>query len=201
MSASKPASGGSGVSWILLVLALLFVGIFSYIAVKFYERSVLPVKYNPDPWNIGGWLFLLSIGILCSPLAILVQIIDGGYLASATWEAYIRAENSQPKVLLLIAEVAANAFLWVYSILVLILFVKRRDTFPAACIVYYGATLIIQILDLSAVATLNPSFKWSGESMSTIVRTIIAAAIWIPYLLKSERVRNTFVVPHPSAIR
>ena len=201
ISVSKPAGGGNGVSWILLVLALLFVGIFSYIAAKFYERSVLPVKYNPDPWGIGGWLFLLSIGIVFSPLAILVQTINGGYLANATWEAYIHAENSQSKVLLLIAEVAANAFLWVYSILLLILFVKRRDTFPAACIVYFAATLLIRVVDLMAITALDPAVKFSPESMPAFGRSFIAAAIWIPYLLKSERVRNTFVVPHASAVK
>ncbi|HEY0609622.1 MAG TPA: DUF3857 domain-containing protein [Chitinophaga sp.] len=201
LNTSKPAGGGSGVSWILLVLALLFVGIFSYIATKFYERSVLPVKHYQDPWNIGGWLALMGFGVMLSPLVILVQTIDGGFLANTTWEAYIRAENSQPKVLLLIAEVAANAFLWVYSILLLILFVKRRDTFPAACIVYYAATGIIQMLDLSATSLLDPSIKWSGETVSNFGRTAFAAAIWIPYLLKSERVRHTFVVPHPSALQ
>jgi hypothetical protein len=143
----------------------------------------------------------MSIGIALSPLVILVQTIDGGFFASATWEAYTHAQNSQPKVLLLIAEIAANAFLWVYSILLLILFVKRRDTFPAACIVYYAATLLIQVLDLMAITAVDSSVKFSPEAMPALGRSFFAAAIWIPYLLKSERVRNTFVVPHASALK
>ncbi|GAA0531836.1 DUF3857 domain-containing protein [Chitinophaga japonensis] len=196
------ASGKTGntVSWLMLTLAMLFVGIFSYIGVKFYKRSVLPVRQDIDPWPIGGWLVLMGIGIIISPLTLLISTIENGLLSNSTWEAVIHADDSQVRLLVMIAELAANAFLWVYSILLLVLFIKRRDTFPAANIVAYAAALTLNVLDHVAVGALNNSFDWRPDEITTITRSIIAAAIWIPYLLKSERVKHTFVVPHSSAL-
>ncbi|WP_260865857.1 DUF2569 domain-containing protein [Paenibacillus xylanexedens] len=32
-----------------------------------------------------------------------------------------------------------------------------------------------------------------GSGLTGIVRLVITCAIWIPYFIKSERVRNTFI--------
>jgi hypothetical protein len=182
-------------------LCLLFAGIFSYIAVRFYHRSVLPLQYNPESWAIGGWLFLLGLGITFSPLGILVDMVRSGFFGNATWEAVVHAQDAQVRLLVFIAELACNVFLCVYAVLLVLLFFRKRDTFPAACIVFFAAVLSVQVLDYVAVSALNNSYAWSKDQITGITRGILGAAIWIPYLLKSERVRKTFVVPHSSAMR
>jgi hypothetical protein len=38
----------------------------------------------------------------------------------------------------------------------------------------------------------------SKEAGTTILRSIIGAAIWIPYFIKSTRVQKTFIIPYPT---
>ena len=198
---STSPNGHKGISWVMLALCLLFAGIFSYMAVRFYHRSVFPLQYNPESWTIGGWLVLLGLGIIFSPLTILIDLLQGGFFSNATWEAVVHAQDGQVRLLVFIAELACNVFLCVYAILLVLLFFRKRDTFPAACIVFYAAVLSVQVLDYVAVSALNNNYAWSQDQITNMTRSIIGAAIWIPYLLRSERVRKTFVMPHPSAVQ
>ncbi|HEU4555275.1 MAG TPA: DUF3857 domain-containing protein [Chitinophaga sp.] len=195
---SAAPAGHKGVSWVMVALCLMFTGVFSYAAMRFYQRSVLPVQYNPEAWAIGGWLFLLGFGIVFSPVSILINILGSGFFNNANWENINHAQDGQVRLLVFIGELAGNVFLCVYATLLVLLFVKKRDTFPAACIVFYAATLTVQLLDYIVVGALNKNYAWSHDQASGIFRSIIAAAIWIPYLLKSERVRKTFIIPHSS---
>ncbi len=192
----KPANN---ISWVMVVLCLLFAGIFGYIAMNFYKRSVLPVQQHPEQWPIGSWLVLLGIGIMLFPFSYLTNMINGDFFSSKSWLVITQAQDGQVRMLVFIAELAAYTFLLIYSLLLVLLFFKRRDTFPAACIIYLLATLSVEVLSHLAVGTLNASYAWSTEEKTTIITSLVFSAIWTPYLLKSERVKKTFVVPHPSA--
>lgn len=192
------AASAKGLSGVMVVLALMFAGIFSYMAIRYYKRSVLPVQYYQDQLNIGGLLYLLGFIIVISPLGLLISLFNDGLLSNSSWETVIRVENSQARVLILIGEVAYYVFLLVYSILLVVLFVKRRDTFPWACIVFYAALITLGVLDHALTGLLNRSFAWTDREAGALAQAIVLAAVWTPYLLKSERVKRTFVNPHPS---
>lgn len=56
---------------------------------------------------------------------------------------------------------------------------------------YYCFVVIVTIIDVMMLNTVLPDINSSGYSKD-LMRTIIAALIWVPYFLKSERVRFTF---------
>ena len=112
--------------------------------------------------------------------------------------------NQQPHHLRPYQNVAANyptlANLGVYELIINIaflaaliylniLFFKKRKEFPRYFIIYLAANFVLILIDYLIIAGVNPS-----ADASDLGRAFIASAIWIPYLLKSRRVKETFVL-------
>jgi hypothetical protein len=76
----------------------------------------------------------------------------------------------------------------VFSILLLILFHQLRTSMPRLIVYFYGANFLFLFFDSAFTAM----FKLGEPNGTGIFRALIGAAIWIPYFLKSERVKRTF---------
>ena len=49
-------------------------------------------------------------------------------------------------------------------------------------------------VDAFIASTIMPNEKVvDGEMVKSFFQTLISGAIWIPYMMKSERVKNTFI--------
>ena len=96
---------------------------------------------------------------------------------------------------LVIVEVIFNSALFCYTMFCLILLLNKRDILPK----YIGWLLLFSaafvVLD-SASAYLITN-KVGENFVRNFIRSIIAAAILIPYFKMSSRVRETFIVPYP----
>lgn len=61
-------------------------------------------------------------------------------------------------------------------------------------IIYFSSILALHTIDW--ILTLQIPLMWEiegGVSPKEVIRQVIVSAIWIPYFLKSKRVKNTFV--------
>jgi len=165
------------------------------------EPQPIPLAENqPDgPTGLGGWLILVGIGVVLSPIrlgamffTVLVPVFTDG-----TWEALTTpgAENYHPLWgPLLIFEILSNlVFLVGFSVLT-ILFFRKSKFFPKTYIALAFLTICFIVLDAWActfVLTDQPMFD--PETATELFRSLVAFAIWAPYMMISKRVKNTFV--------
>ena len=151
------------------------------------------------PRGLGGWLILVAIGLIVSPLRIgyflikeFVPIFEKGYWAILTTpgsDAYHPLWEP-----LLIFEIAGNFIFLVTGIILIFLFFAKSYRLPILMVAYLALNLLFVVSDflfadlIPAVAAQNDS-----ESVRELVRAIAGAIIWIPYFLVSKRVKSTFV--------
>lgn len=163
------------------------------------SESVGTEGKEQDPSGLGGWLILVGIGLVLSPfrlgaftLQTFVPVFTNG-----TWEILTTPGSEGYHALwapLLIFELLGNLGFIVAYIALGILFFRKSRFFPKAYIAIAFMNLCFIILD----AFLS-SFVLPGEPMflpdtaKEIARPLVSIAIWVPYMLVSKRVRNTFV--------
>ncbi|QYO75311.1 DUF2569 domain-containing protein [Devosia salina] len=146
------------------------------------------------PTGLGGWLILPLIGMLASPVANAIVVLNSldvlgpGYVLTTQQAFAVRFELAQAVVI------------GVAPIGLLVLFFKRKKVFPGAFIAWQVVNLIWMLM---AFALTQNAFRdyyeasgvsfWGDGNGRTLVGALLGIAIWTGYMLNSVRVRNTFV--------
>lgn len=204
MSSSSPGGNSGGLNWLIIALTLLFAGIFYYQAQRYYKRSILPVQQPLYPREMNGWLILLAIGICIRPLVLLFQLFKTPVFQNNLWQHLDQVKNATGNTsllqLLLIVELAGNVFFLTYSILLIFLFFKRRDTFPVTMVYYFVFNFLFLAADQVTFYYIYELTTWDPADTKDLVQLLVAGAVWSPYLLMSGQVKETFIMPHDSEI-
>jgi hypothetical protein len=150
------------------------------------------------PVGIGGWLILPMIGLFIVPLrAVTVLVTDfvpifhGGAWGSLTTPG---GEHYHPLwAPVILYEIACNVGFVAFDLALLVLLFGKSPRFPKAFIVFAVLNLLFIVSD-TALAWQIPSVAARGFEGAAveIVRSLVVAAVWVPYMLVSKRVRNTF---------
>jgi hypothetical protein len=148
--------------------------------------------------GIGGWLILILISLIGSLLLSVPSIVSeitlatsGGLIESLKT---VGSDYYNPAAAnLVIFEIVFNICLMLFFIFLLFLFFSKKKLFPKFMIVLYSVTLLINILDIFLFDWIFELPLQAGDQFNSLVRSAIACFIWIPYLLSSKRVKNTFV--------
>ena len=142
--------------------------------------------------GISGWLILVAIGLVLSPLIILGRTLSVNLplLTNASYHDFLAAHPALEGMIAF--EIATNLIFVAILVALNFLFFTRKKAFPTYMILYLALQLVILVGDAIAARALIPSAR-SGESYQAILRSLLAACVWIPYLLVSRRVKVTFV--------
>jgi len=182
-------------NWLMLALLLLVLVTGSFGAYKLYRAYDPPqLTYEPAGLPIGGWLFLVAIGLALTPLRVLSHIITSdSYFNLGLWQEITNAASGSYNPLLaftLAFEIVVNTGTLVYAVLLLFLFTNRRTSLPRLIIFFYSGNLAFVLLDLTLASQLNADDTILGKDLST---ALLACLIWVPYFNISKRVKETFV--------
>jgi hypothetical protein len=195
--AAGKASGLDRINWPVILLALGMFGLFTWLATRAY-------RYDPSPANepdtqlagLGGWLALLAIGLLLRPVVFGFFVQQSLSATSVdVWSQLTTYGSSTYNALwapFLLFELAANLAQWVLSVLLLVLFFKRRSSFPRVAVLALLAGVVVQGGDL-LLSGLLPGAESTAEDIAKAVRNALGAVLWTAYLLRSRRVKATFV--------
>jgi hypothetical protein len=159
-----------------------------------YQQQFRKVRAEFAPQSeltgLGGWLALLGFGLVVSTFRFLLQI--GGALSSQ--DPKILAKYPSAMIPLLVIDVA----LLVFFIVVTTLFFNKSHNFPRAFIWLLVTSILeplvgVAWLALTMPAIFNVASLFEPKDVGQMIVAVIGAALWIPYVLKSKRVENTFV--------
>ena len=156
------------------------------------------VPATDGPQGIGGWLLLPVIGMFVFPIRALVSlatdywpIFEKGIWATLTTPGTQAYHPLWAPVL--VFEILFNIAFLAFELFLLYLLFTKSHRFPKMFIVFAVANLIFVVGD-ALIGNQIPAVAASGaESMAKeIGRSFIVVAIWVPYMLVSKRVKNTF---------
>jgi hypothetical protein len=151
------------------------------------------------PTGLGGWLILVAFGLVGHVINNVIDINDT-YLPmfrDGTWELLTTFGSDAYHSLwapLLIGELVwAVAAVGAEAALVILLF-QRSHRFPTFFIVVAVANLVLMIVDVGLASVVMPDEPiFSVDTGTSLVGPLAYVLIWVPYMLVSERVKNTFV--------
>lgn len=154
--------------------------------------------------GLGGWLILVGVGIIISPLRLAYGFGPMYYsiFTDGTYEALTSTGSGAYHPLwapLLIGEAVYNSLMVVASVYLIYLFFAKHYLFPRVYIGIVAISLVFIPLDAwlgSFVITDEPMFD--ANTTKEFARTLISALIWVPYMLVSRRVKATFIENAPN---
>lgn len=121
--------------------------------------------------GLGRWLILIGIGLIISPFVDLFEI--------ATTEADT------------LVDITINSLAVIVDCYLIYLFFAMKKFFPKLYI-------WVLILNLLAVLSSAAMIEFDGSildssTLKDIKRAIFAVIVWVPYMIKSKRVKATFI--------
>jgi hypothetical protein len=158
---------------------------------------------NTELKGLKGWLILVGIGIVASPLRLLSELVPTykTIFEDGTWDALntVESESYNPYVVyLLLGEISFNTIMITACVYLIYLFFSKHYLFPKTYIAIVAASLIFIPLDAWIATKIFPDeTMFNPETTKYFIRSLIGGIIWIPYMLVSKRVRVTFVESMP----
>lgn len=138
--------------------------------------------------GISGWLIIVAIGIVLRPL---IWIRDMGLYAdiSEYWELI-----DLPLKLYLAAEILISIIIILSLFYLAFLFFSKKTQFPKIFINVNIGVLLFLFFDFLIFKILFPNdILFDSETIKTTFQNILYACVWIPYVIYSERVKQTFI--------
>ena len=159
------------------------------------ENQSLP----PQPPQIGGWLIVIAVGLVLSLIQNLNQLPQLlGALGGPIWIRLTTPASPlyHPywKIAIIYAAIT-GCFYVVMNVVMLILFFGRRRLFPKLTVALIPTIFILSLAGYYFVGLIpgvaeRPAHITNGH---LLIGKFVALHIWIPYLLVSKRVKQTFV--------
>lgn len=156
------------------------------------------VSDSRGPSGLGGWLVIVAIGVVITPFHLAYGILQAypGIFRDGTWTALTDPVSPSYHPLwapVLLTEITINVIFFAVSVLLLILFFRRSWRFPKLYIVFLASHLAFAIADSFSMSIVLPQQPADVLEMARDnFKSFVATMIWIPYMMVSRRVKNTF---------
>jgi ABC-type multidrug transport system permease subunit len=159
--------------------------------IKDYEKNL-----NIGPSGLSGWLILIAIGLVITPIAAIYMITEYNlpiFNDIETWREFTNPNSANYLPLfsfLVYFELIGNTIILLFSILFLYLFFRKKRLFPRIYFWFLIGNLLFVFIDEILV---NSMVVLDEFPYRETLRQALPSAIWLRYLVVSKRVKNTFV--------
>jgi hypothetical protein len=159
------------------------------------------------PVGIGGWLLLPALGLIATPFVIAFGFYKDMLPAFApdVWNALTNPNSAAYNSLwgpLIVYEVLVNLALFIFTVWVSWNFFTKSRRVPKLFVIWLAVIAGTRIVDhlLTYQIPAMADKPVDPADVRDLARSFVNAAIWIPYFLRSERVKNTFIEPAPPVV-
>ncbi len=189
-------------NWISVFIAVI-AAIGAFLILFKQNKRIVPVRETDYYYPINGWLIILGIILSIRIIVYTYTLFTTGYFTTESWLILNNVGNTGLQLMILLEIVAMVTFI-IFSGWLLYWFGKRRDIFPKMFVIMalseLGINLIYWALTIVFKENMEALFpEMAGEIQTDVVKSVFFVAIWVTAVLKSEKVKNTFVERHPSA--
>lgn len=177
------------VSWLMVLIGLVAGLLIAHWA--YFKYDPVSARTTKE-MSIGGWLLLPALGIILSPFRMVIEIIDlikEGVYEQSTW-SYLWNDKQYELITLVFTGSILNIMLFIFSITLIVLFLMKRTNIPNLMIGFYLFNLSIMAMSTASIYFFDIS---EDLELVDLFRYFISCCIWIPYFIKSKRVKNTFI--------
>ena len=161
-------------------------------------------KREADLTGIGGWLILPMLGLIFNPIRLGFFLVKDvvPIFSEETWGVVTTPGSEAYHPLwapYIMFEILGTSCFMIYSIVLILLFFQRHYLVPKLMIILLAASLSYAVVDFSAAFLISDvALELDSRLLKEFIRPFLQAAIWIPYFLKSRRVRDTFTKGMPA---
>jgi Protein of unknown function (DUF2569) len=189
------------VFWVALIYTTMFIiglGLLLRYQMRTLPESAQPPFLDHKLNGLGGWLVLVGIGLVFSPCRLLFNIVhSSGSFSLWKWHALTNPDGVSYQPIwgpLLTLELLGQISILTLEMFVIVLFFQKRRIFPRWFIALLAVNALFVVADAIGVQFLKTMPPGTMASLSrNIAQSFIGCCIWIPYMLKSLRVKTTFV--------
>jgi hypothetical protein len=168
--------------WAIL---LLLIGVPVFFAVR---SAIKPSQNLAGLTGFAGWLMLLAIGQAFSPLRTLAAL-------GTSNEGYQKLMTLPNGALAMYGEIALLLAFLVLQVVVFVAMLRRSYRFKQLFLYQWIAIPVLFLLDtvwISVVLGAPVSQVLAGDALVAPMVSFVLTGIWVAYVYKSVRVRNTF---------
>lgn len=207
----KPKNTLAGINWLMVMIVVFGFCGTAVVSGWYWHRSSVPPPPDALPpviaapeeqrlQGLGGWLVLVGFGLCLAPIIRLVTIglHWEGFFSIHVWQMVAMPNGANYHPLygpLLIYEILGNTVILGVNLLALGLFFSKRRGFPRIYITFILLNALFLLLDDIASAQIPylQTADTRDSSYRESARAIFYALIWTAYMLRSRRVRLTFI--------
>ncbi|MCE7059556.1 DUF3857 domain-containing protein [Dyadobacter sp. CY343] len=198
------SSSGRSLNWVTLLLALCTAAGCAVLLRKLYYFSPLKGQASEPALPFGSWILLTGVQMVLHPIVAFFNLaLSGGmiYFSTVGWNA-MSAQSGLVSSLYkvsLVFEIVVSTVIFCFSILLAILYFKKRDSFPQLFSYFLIGNLVFAIVGLIEAQTIYAEVAgFNGDIIyQQFIIALISAAIWLPYYYQSKQVAQTFVNTYP----
>lgn len=156
------------------------------------DAASKPPRY-PHLEGLSGWLILVIISLFFGMIRLLFYVNEAvTTLGDPTIKAMLDI-LSPGLYSLTMVEAAINGCLLLAYVALIVLFFKRDRLFPKVFIAVIVFNLVWVVVDSLMYQSIFPNAPlFDAETTREFASTLVYAAIWVPYMLVSKRVKVTF---------
>ena len=162
----------------------------------FFSKDGLQSAKLIDYSEIGGWLIIVVIYTAINTIASLVilistiaSLISQGIIISMFTASFKIGNELIPVYYSMV--IILYLLLFVFALVTVIMLLKRKRNSKILAMILYLSNVIIAGVIYSVSRNIEIFKNDPSYSSTSFTQSILPAVVWVIYLLRSERVRNT----------